>query len=77
MIQPSRFFFSEEEKQESKRIEYLAPEGVTINNPYTEGPKFRKTMVIVKCSDTTEGVKLDGLLCGELYKGDNGSIVTW
>ena len=36
-------------------------------------------MVVVKGYDYLEGpiFKLDGPLCGLLYKDDDGSIVTW
>ena len=42
-------FFSEEEKQESIRIEDLAPEGAIISNQAPEGET--STMVVVKWSD--------------------------
>ena len=34
-------------------------------------------MVVIKCSDAIKGpiVKLDGPLCGGLYKEDHGSII--
>ena len=37
------------------------------------------TMVVIKWSDTIKGprVKVDGPLCGELYKEDHGYIVPW
>ena len=36
-------------------------------------------MVVIKWSDVIKGprVKVDGPLCGGLYKEDNGSIITW
>ena len=36
-------------------------------------------MVVIKWSDAIKGpkVKLDGPLCGELYKEDRGSIIPW
>ena len=37
------------------------------------------TMVVIKWSDTIKGprVKLDGPLCGGLYREDHGYIVPW
>ena len=46
-------FFSEEEKQESIRIEYSAPDGAIISNQYPEGGK--STMAVIKCSEKVEG----------------------
>ena len=36
-------------------------------------------MVVIKCSDAIKWprVKVDGQLCGGLYKEDHGSIVPW
>ena len=36
-------------------------------------------MVVIKWSDTINGprVKVDGPLCGGLYKEDHGSIINW
>ena len=36
-------------------------------------------MVVIKWPDAIKGprVKVDGPLCGELYKEDHGSIITW
>ena len=36
-------------------------------------------MVVIKWSDAIKGprVKVDGPLCGGLYKEDHGSIITW
>ena len=35
--------------------------------------------MVIKCSDAIKGprVKVDGPLCGGLYKEDRGSIITW
>ena len=57
-------FFSEEEKQESIRIEDLAPEGAIISNQSPEGEI--STMVVVKWSDKVEGSgdDIDSPLCG-------------
>ena len=46
-------FFYEEEKKESIRIEYLAPEGAITSNQAREGET--STMVVVKWSDNVEG----------------------
>ena len=61
-------FFSEEEKQESIRIEYSYPEGARISNQDTEGSIF--TMVVIKWLNTIKWptVKVDGPLYGGLYK---------
>ena len=68
-------FFSEEEKQESIRIEDSAQEGARITNQDPEGAIF--TMVVIKWSDEIKGprVKVDGPQCGGLYKEDHGSII--
>ena len=57
-------FLYEEEKQESIRIEDLAPEGARISNQAPDGETF--TMVIVKWSDKVEGSgdDMDSRLCG-------------
>ena len=70
-------FFSEEEKQESIQAEDSAPEGAIISNQAPEVEIF--TMVVLKWSDAIKGprVKVDGPLCGGLYKEFHGSIVTW
>ena len=70
-------FFSEEEKQESIQTEDSAPEGARISNQAPEGSIF--TMVVIKWSGAIKGprVKVDGPLCGGLYKEDLGSIVPW
>ena len=70
-------FFSEEENQESIRIEDLSPEGARISNQAPEGAIF--TMVVIKWSDAIKEprVKVDGQQCGVLYKEDNGSIIPW
>ena len=76
-IQHGCGFFSEEEKQESKQIEYSAPEGAITSNQNPE--RAISTMVVIKCSDEIKWpiVKVDGPLCGGLYKEDHGSIITW
>ena len=73
-IQHNIGFFSEEEKQESTHIEASDPEGLKISNKSPEGKI--SIMVVVKCSDNVEGpqFKLDGLLCGGLYKEGDGWI---
>ena len=60
-------FFSEEEKQESTRIEDSSPEGEIY------------LMVVIKWSDSIKGprVKVYGPQCGGLYKEDHGSIIPW
>ena len=65
--QPDRGFFSEEEKQESKKIEYLAPKGEIISNQAPEGEI--STMDVIKWSCTIKGttVKVDVPLCVGLY----------
>ena len=75
--QPDCGLFSEEDKQESKQIEYSAPEGEIISNQAREGEI--STMVVIKWSDVIKGPrdKVDGPLCGGLYKEDHGSIVPW
>ena len=57
-------FFSEEEKQKSIRMEYLAPEGEIMSNKAPEGET--STMVLVKWSDKVEGYGdyIDSPLCG-------------
>ena len=70
-------FFSEYGKQESIRIEDTDPEGARINNQAPEVAIY--TTVVIKWSDATKGprVKVDGPLCGGLYKEDHGSIIPW
>ena len=61
-------FLSEEDKQESKRIEDSAPEGAIISNIAPE--RETSTMVVVKWSEKLEG-SVDNIyspLCGGLYK---------
>ena len=74
--QPDCGFFSEEENQESKQIEDLAPEGAITSNQAPEGEI--STMVVIKWSDVIKGLifKVYGPLCGGLYKEDHGSIIT-
>ena len=59
-------FFSEEEKQESIRMEDSAPEEAIMRNQAPEGET--STMAVVKWSDKVEGYgdNIDLLLCGGL-----------
>ena len=68
-------FFSEEEKQESIRMEDSAPEVARISNQAPEGEK--STMVVVKWSDKVEGSgdNINSPRCGELYKEEEDSLV--
>ena len=50
-------FFSEEENQESIKIEDLAPEGAIISNQAPEGGKY--LMVVIKWSDVIRGPKVE------------------
>ena len=70
-------FFSQEQKQESIIIEDSDTEGARISNQAPHGAIF--TMVVIKWSDAIKGtrVKVDGPLCGVLYKEDHGSIIPW
>ena len=70
-------FFSEEEKQESIRIEYSSPEGATISNQDPEGET--STMVVVKWSDKVEGSvgNIVSPMCGGLYKEEGDYLVPW
>ena len=75
--QTNRVFFSEEDKKESTRIEYSAPEVSIISNQSPErGPS---TMVVVKQSDKVEGSgeNIDAPLCRGLYKEEDNSLVPW
>ena len=54
--QLNRCFLSEEEKQESIKIDNSAPEGAIISNQAPAGRIY--TMLVVKFSDEVEG-------CGE------------
>ena len=70
-------FFSEEDKQESIRTEDSAPEGARISNQASEGEI--SIMVVIKWSYKIKGprVKVDGPLCGGLYKENHRSIIPW
>ena len=70
-------FLSEEEKQESIRIEDSAPERVRISNQAPEGGT--STMVVFKWSDKVEGSGDDiySPLYGGLYKEEKYSLVPW
>ena len=61
-------FFSEEDNQESTRIEDSAPYRAIIINQDPEGGRY--TMLVVKWSDKVEGSgdDIDSPLCGGLYK---------
>ena len=70
-------FFSEEEKQESIRMEDSAPEGSRMRN---QGPEGETTaMAVVKWSDKVEGSgdNVYSPLCGGLYKEEKDSLVPW
>ena len=70
-------FFSEEENQESIRMEDLAPEGAMISNQALEEEISK--MVVIKWSDKVEGSgdNIDPPLCGGLYKEEDNSLVPW
>ena len=55
----------------------MSPEGATISNQAPEGVIF--TMVVVTWSEKVEGSggKIDYLLCGLLYKEEDGYIFPW
>ena len=76
-IQYVHGFFSEEENQDSIRIEYLAPEGSIISNIAPEGET--STMVVVKCSKKVEGYgyNIDSPLYGELCKEKDDYLSPW
>ena len=75
--QPDCSLLSEEEEIESTQIEYSAPEGAILINQDPEGEI--STMPVMKWSYTIKGpkIKVDGPLCGVLYKENHGSIVPW
>ena len=70
-------FFSENEKQESIRIEDLAPDGTIITNQYPEGGT--STMLVIKWSEKLEGSgeNIYSPLCGVLYNKEDDSLVLW
>ena len=70
-IQSVHSSFSEENKQESIRIEDSAPEEAIISNQAPEGEI--STMMVIKWSDAIKGprVQVDGPLCGGIYKEDS------
>ena len=76
-IQYVHGFFSEEEKQESIRMEDSAPEGARISNQAPEGEIY--TIVVIKWSDKVEGYgdNIYSPLCGGLYKEEEDSLVPW
>ena len=69
-------FISEEQEQDSIKIEYQASEGAIISNQDPEGET--STMVVVKWSDKVEGYvdNIDSLLLSGLYKEQDNSLVT-
>ena len=69
--------FSEEEKQDSIKIEYSAPDGSIISNQAPQGGK--STMLVIKWSEKVEGSgdNIDSPLCGGLYKEEDDSLVPW
>ena len=75
--QPDRVFFSDEEKQESIRIEDLDPEVAIISSQAPKGGTY--TMVVVKWSDKVEGSRdnIYAPLGGGLYKEEEDSLVNW
>ena len=76
-IQSVHGFFSEEDKQESIRMEDLAPEGARMSNHAPEGET--STMLVVKWSDKVEGSRdnIDSPLCSGLYNEEEDSLVPW
>ena len=76
-IQSFHGFFYEEEKQEFIQIEDSDPEGAIISNQASEGAI--SIVVVIKWSDAIKGprVKVDGPLCGGLYKEYHGYIIPW
>ena len=76
-IQYVHGFFSEENKQESIRMEDSDPEGAMISNKAPEEEASK--MVVIKWSDTVEGFgdNIDSPLCGGLYKEDKDYLVPW
>ena len=76
-IQSVHSFFSEEEKQESIRIEDSDPEGARISNQAPEGGT--STMVVIKWSEKVEGSgdNIYSPLYGVLYQEEKNSLVTW
>ena len=70
-------FFSEDENQESIRMEDSAPEGAIISNQAPEGGTY--TMEVIKWSEKVEGsgYNIDSPLCGGLYKEEDDSLVHW
>ena len=70
-------FFSEEDKEESIRIEDSAREGAIISNISTDGET--SIMVVVKWSDKAQGSgdNIYSPLCGGLYKEEDDYLVPW
>ena len=75
--QPNCGFISEEDKQDSIRMEYSALEGARISNQDPKGEI--STMVVIKWSDAIKGprVKVDVPLCRGLYMEDHEYIIPW
>ena len=70
-------FFSEEEKQESIRMEYSDPEVAIMSNQNPEEETSK--MLVIKYSDKVEGSgdNIDSPLYGGLYKEEEDSLVPW
>ena len=68
-------FFSEEENQDSIRMEDWAPEEAIISNQAPDGET--STMVVIKWSEKVEGSgdNINSPLCGGLYKEEEDSLV--
>lgn len=78
-IQSTHSLFYEEYNQESTQAKSVAPEGSIIHNLDLEGSIYKRTMVVVKCPNTIEGLgdKVNAPLCGVVYKAEDNYIVTW
>ena len=76
-IQSVHGFFSEEDKQESIRIEYVAPDVAITSNQDPEGGT--STMVVIKWSEKIEESEenIYSPLCGGLYKEEDDYLVPW
>ena len=77
MTQTDCGLLSNEERQESKHVEYSATEGAIMRNQDTE--EALSTMVVIKWLDAIKlpRDKVDSTLCGGLYREYHGSIVPW
>ena len=76
-IQSVHGFFSEEDNQESIRVEDSALEGAIISNQAPEGVTY--IMVVIKWSEKVEGSgdNIYSPLRGGLYKEEDDSLVPW